>query len=226
MKRKKGILAALDTEMSLEDKIALGLHEVLSDDSLKNRYIDPQDKQNVLYRRLIVRALATIYDHTIEKLKSDEDGAIVLISDELNPFDELFSALRCLRHDTKRLNEGLEAERVAKPVIRESITVKEIIPIGRKLRILWYVASELYGKSDRELFETQKALEEHAAIVLGSTQGALKTGRSQLKSEGDTAEQSIFYTYLNDCRKLSEESGGQISPLKLLIPALNALSSD
>ena len=38
MKRKKGILAALDTEMSLEDKIALGLHEVLSDDSLKNRY--------------------------------------------------------------------------------------------------------------------------------------------------------------------------------------------
>jgi hypothetical protein len=150
----------------------------------------------------------------------------VQTSDELDPFVELFSALRCLRHDTKRLNQGMEAERVAKPVIRESITGNKIIPIDRKLRILWYVASELYSKSDQDLFETQKALEEHSATILGSTHGALKTGRSQLKSEGDTAEQSLFYTYLNDCRQLSKESDGKISPLKLLLPALKALSSD
>ena len=220
MKRKEGIIAALDNKVSLENKIAMELEKVLSDNTLKERYTDPQDKQNVVQRELIIKALEIIYEHNSEKFK------IVQISDELDPLGELFGALRCLRHDTKRLNEGMGAERVAKPVIRESITRNEIILIDRKLRILWYVASELHTNADKDLFKTQKALEEHAATILDSTPDALKTGRSQLKSKGDATEQEFFYKHINKCKQLSKESGGQISPLRLLLPALEALSRD
>ena len=226
MKDKKGILAALDAEISLEDKIAFELHKVLSDDSPTEKYSDRRDIQNVRRRELIVAALHAILQHQIDKLTDDVGSANVELSDDTNPFSELSAAYRDLLHDVQRLNEGMEAERVASPVIRESITGGEIIPIDRKLRILWYVASELLSKSDKGLYRTQKALEEHAATILGSTQGSLKTGRSQLKSSGNASEQKLFYTNINHCRQLSKESEGQISPLKLLLPALQALSRD
>ena len=226
MKDKKGILAALDAEISLEDKIAFELHKVLSDDSPTEKYSDRQDLQNVRHRKLIVTALHAILQHQIDKLTDDDGSAIIELADDTNPFNELSAAFRGLLHDFQRLNEGMEAERVASPVIRESITGDEIIPIDRKLRILWYVASELYGPSDKGLFKNRKALEEHAATILGGTQRSLKTGRSQLKSSGNASEQNLFYTTLNDSRQLSNESGDQISPLKLLLPALQALSRD
>jgi hypothetical protein len=226
MKDRKGILAALDAEISLEDKIAFELHKVLSDNSPAEKYSDRRDIQNVRRRELIVAAVSAILQHQIDKLTDDARSANIELADDTNPFNELSAAFRDLLHDVQRLNEGMEAERVARPVIRESITGDEIIPIDRKLRILWYVASELYGDSDKSLFKTQKALEEHAATILGSTQRSLKTGRSQLKSTGNASEQNLFYTNLNHCRQLSKESDGQISPLKLLLPALQALSCD
>ena len=226
MKDKKGILAALDAEIPLEDKIAFELHKVLSDNSPTEKYSDRQDIQNVRRRELIVAAVSAILQHQNEKLIDAEGYARVEITEDANPFNELSAAFRNLLHDVHRLNEGMEAERVASPVIRESITGDEIIPIDRRLRILWYVASELYGEADKSLFKTQKALEEHAATILGSTQRSLKTGRSQLKSSGNASEQNLFYTNLNHCRQLSKESDGQISPLKLLLPALQALSCD
>jgi hypothetical protein len=226
MKDKKGILAALDTEIALEDKIAFELHKVLSDDIPTERYSDRRDLQNVRRRALIIGALNAIFQHINDKQTDAEGYARIELTDGTNPYDELSAALRDLLHDTERLNEGMEAERVASPVIRESITQVEIIPIDRKLRILWYVASELYGPSDKGLFKNRKALEEHAATILGSTQRSLKTGRSQLKSSGNASEQNLFYTTLNECRQISNESGDQISPLKLLLPALEALSRD
>ena len=226
MKYKKGILAALDAEISLEDKIAFELHKVLSDDSPTEKYSDLRDIQNVRRRELIVAALHAILQDQIDKLTDDDGSANIELADDTNPFSELSAAFRDLQHDVQRLNEGMEAERVARPVMRESITGDEIIPVDRKLRILWYVASELYGPSDKVLFKTQKALEEHAATILKSTQKSLKIGRSQLKSIGSVTEQAFFYKFLNDCRRLSEESGDQISPLKLLLPALQALSRD
>ena len=226
MKDKKGILAALDAEISLEDKIAFDLHKVISKDSPTEKYSDRRDIQNVRRRELIVAALHAILQDQIDKLTDDDGSANIELADDTNPFSELSAAFRDLLHDVQRLNEGMEAERVASPVIRESITGDEIIPIDRKLRILWYVASELYGDSDKSLFKTQKALEEHAATILGSTQRSLKTGRSQLKSSGNASEQKLFYTNLNQCRQLSKESDGQISPLKLLLPALQSLSRD
>ena len=226
MKNKKGILAALDAEISLEDKIEFELHKVLSDDSSTEKYSDRRDIQNVKRRELIVAALHAILQDQIDKLTDDVGSANVELSDDTNPFNELSAAFRDLLHDVQRLNEGMEAERVASPAIRESITRSEIIPIDRKLRILWYVASELYDPSDKGLFKNRKALEEHAATILGSTQSSLKTGRSQLKSSGNASEQNLFYTTLNDCRQLSNESGDQISPLKLLLPALQASSRD
>jgi len=226
MKNKKGILAALDAEISLEDKIEFGLHKVLSDDGSTEKYSDRRDIQNVKRRELIVAALHAILQDQIDKLTDDVGSANVELSDDTNPFNELSAAFRDLLHDVQRLNEGMEAERVASPAIRESITRSEIIPIDRKLRILWYVASELYDPSDKGLFKNRKALEEHAATILGSTQSSLKTGRSQLKSSGNASEQNLFYTTLNDCRQLSNESGDQISPLKLLLPALQASSRD
>ena len=226
MKDKKGILAALDAEISLEDKIAFELHKVISKDSPTEKYSDRRDIQNIRRRELIVAALHAILQDQIDKLTDDVGSANVELSDDTNPFNELSAAFRGLLHDFQRLNEGMEAERVASPVIRESITGDEIIPIDRKLRILWYVASELYGPSDKGLFKNRKALEEHAATILGSTQRSLKTGRSQLKSSGNASEQNLFYTTLNDSRQLSNESGDQISPLKLLLPALQALSRD
>ena len=69
MKRKEGILAALDNEVSLEDKIAIELDTVLSDNTLTERYTDPQDKQNVVQRELIVKALEIIYEHNSETMK-------------------------------------------------------------------------------------------------------------------------------------------------------------
>ena len=226
MKYKKGILAALDAEISLEDKIAFELHKVLSDDSPTEKYPDLRDIQNVRRRELIVAALHAILQDQIDKLTDDDGSANIELADDTNPFSELSAAFRDLQHDVQRLNEGMEAERVARPVMRESITGDEIIPVDRKLRILWYVASELYGPSDKVLFKTQKALEEHAATILKSTQKSLKIGRSQLKSIGSVTEQAFFYNFLNDCRQLSKESGDQISPLKLLLPALQALSRD
>ena len=226
MKDKKGILAALDAEISLEDKIAFELHKVLSDDSPTEKYFDRRDIQNVRRRELIVAALHAILQDQIDKLTDDDGSANIELADDTNPFSELSAAFRDLLHDVQRLNEGMEAERVARPVIRESITGDEIITVDRKLRILWYVASELYGPSDKVLFKTQKALEEHAATILKSTQKSLKIGRSQLKSIGSVTEQAFFYNFLNDCRQLSKESGDQISPLKLLLPALQALSRD
>lgn len=226
MKDKKGILAALDAEIPLEDKIAFELHKILSDNSSTEKYSDRQDIQNVRRRELIVAAVSAILQHQNEKLIDAEGYARVEITEDANPFNELSAAFRNLLHDVHRLNEGMEAERVASPVIRESITGDEIIPIDRRLRILWYVASELYGEADKSLFKTQKALEEHAATILGSTQRSLKTGRSQLKSSGNASEQNLFYTNFNHCRQLSKESEGQISPLKLLLPALQALSRD
>jgi hypothetical protein len=226
MKYKKGILAALDAEISLEDKIAFELHKVLSDDSSTEKYSDRRDIQNVRRRELIVAALHAILQDQIDKLTDDDGSANIELADDTNPFSELSAAFRDLQHDVQRLNEGMEAERVARPVMRESITGDEIIPVDRKLRILWYVASELYGPSDKVLFKTQKALEEHAATILKSTQKSLKIGRSQLKSIGSVTEQAFFYNFLNDCRQLSKESGDQISPLKLLLPALQALSRD
>lgn len=226
MKDKKGILAALDAEISLEDKIAFELHKVLSDDSPTEKYSDRRDIQNVRRRELIVAALHAILQDQIDKLTDDDGSANIELADDTNPFSKLSAAFRDLQHDVQRLNEGMEAERVARPVIRESITGDEIIPVDRKLRILWYVASELYGPSDKVLFKTQKALEEHAATILKSTQKSLKIGRSQLKSIGSVTEQAFFYNFLNDCRQLSKESGDQISPLKLLLPALQALSRD
>jgi hypothetical protein len=226
MKDKKGILAALDAEISLEDKRAFELHKVLSDDSPTEKYSDLRDIQNVRRRELIVAALHAILQDQIDKLTDDDGSANIELADDTNPFSELSAAFRDLQHDVQRLNEGMEAERVARPVMRESITGDEIIPVDRKLRILWYVASELYGPSDKVLFKTQKALEEHAATILKSTQKSLKIGRSQLKSIGSVTEQAFFYNFLNDCRQLSKESGDQISPLKLLLPALQALSRD
>lgn len=226
MKDKKGILAALDAEISLEDKIAFELHKVISKDSPTEKYSDRRDIQNIRRRELIVAALHAILQDQSDKLTDDVGSANVELSDDTNPFNELSAAFRDLLHDFQRLNEGMEAERVASPVIRESITGDEIIPIDRKLRILWYVASELYGPSDEGLFKNRKALEEHAATILGSTQRSLKTGRSQLKSSGNASEQNLFYTNLNHCRQISQESDGQLSPLKLLLPALQALSHD
>jgi len=226
MKDKKGILAALDAEISLEDKIEFELHKVLSDDSSTEKYSDRRDIQNVKRRELIVAALHAILQDQIDKLTDDVGSANVELSDDTNPFNELSAAFRDLLHDVQRLNEGMEAERVASPAIRESITRSEIIPIDRKLRILWYVASELYDPSDKGLFKNRKALEEHAATILGSTQRSLKSQRSQLKSKGKASEQNLFYTTLNDCRQLSKENDGQISPLKLLLPALQASSRD
>ena len=144
MKDKKGILAALDTEISLEDKIAFELHEVLSNDSSTEKYSDRRDIQNVRHRELIVAALHAILQDQIDKLTDDDGSANIELADDTNPFSELSAAFRDLLHDFQRLNEGMEAERVASPVIRESITGDEIIPIDRKLRIQWYVASELY----------------------------------------------------------------------------------
>jgi len=150
MTHKDGILSALDTSISLEDKIRTSLYEVVSNHRPRDRYPDHQDKHNVVQRELIVKTLEAICEHHFEQLKSDEEGAIVQTSESPDPFIELFSALRNLRHDTERLNEGMDAERVAKPVVRESITENDVIPINRRIRILWFAASELYCTSDQE----------------------------------------------------------------------------
>ena len=199
-------------------------------------YFDDFDKNDKYFKVLFkpgypvqareLTGIQSILQDQIDKLTDDDGSANIELADDTNPFSELSAAFRDLQHDVQRLNEGMEAERVARPVIRESITGDEIIPVDRKLRILWYVASELYGPSDKVLFKTQKALEEHAATILKSTQKSLKIGRSQLKSIGSVTEQAFFYNFLNDCRQLSKESGDQISPLKLLLPALQALSRD
>jgi hypothetical protein len=226
MTHKDGILSALDTSISLEDKIRASLDEVVSNHRPRDRYPDREDKHNVVQRELIVTTLEAIFEHHSEQLKSDEEGATVQTSESPDPFIELFSAFRNLRHDTERLNEGLDAERVAKPVVRESITENDVIPINRRIRILWYAASELYCTSDQDLFPTQGALQQHAARILDSTPGSLKTGHSQLKSKGRAIERALFYKIINDCRQLSKEDGGGISPLRILLPALEVLSSD
>jgi len=137
MTDKKGILSALDTEIVLEDKIAFELHKVLLDDTPTERYSDRRDLQNVRRRALIIAALNAIFQHLNDKQTDAEGYASIELTDGIKPYDELSAALRDLLHDTERLNEGMEAERIACPVIRESITQVEIIPIDRKLRILW-----------------------------------------------------------------------------------------
>ena len=113
MKDKKGILATLDAEISLEDKIAFELQKVLSGDSPTEKYSDRQDLQNVRRRKLIVAALHAILQHQIEKLTDDDGSAIIELADDTNPFNELSAAFRGLLHDFQRLNEGMQAERVA-----------------------------------------------------------------------------------------------------------------
>ena len=108
MKDKKGILAALDAEISLEDKIAFELHKVLSDDSPTEKYSDRQDLQNFRRRKLIVAALHAILQHQIDKLTDDVGSANVELSDDTNPFSELSAAYRDLLHDVQRLNEGMK----------------------------------------------------------------------------------------------------------------------
>ena len=226
MTHKDGILSALDTSISLEDKIRTSIYEVVSNHRPRDRYPDHQDKHNVVQRELIVKTLEAICEHHFEQLENDEEGAIVQTCESPDPLVELFSALRNLRHDTKRLNEGMDAERVAKPVVRESITEKDTILISRKIRILWFAASELYCASDKNLFRTHGALEQHAAKILNSTPGSLKSGHSHLKSKGRAIEQALYYKTVNYCRQLSKEYGRGISPLRMLLPALEILSSD
>ena len=97
MTHKDGILSALDTSISLEDKIRTSIYEVVSNHRPRDRYPDREDKHNVVQRELIVTTLEAIFEHHSEQLKSDEEGATVQTSESPDPFIELFSAFRNIR---------------------------------------------------------------------------------------------------------------------------------
>lgn len=82
MTHKDGILSALDTSISLEDKIRASLDEVVSNHRPRDRYPDREDKNNVVQRELIVTTLEAIFEHHSEQLKSDEEGATVQTSED------------------------------------------------------------------------------------------------------------------------------------------------
>lgn len=125
MENKKGILAALDAEISLEDKISFELLKVISKDSPSEKYSDRQDLQNVRRRELITAALHAILQHQIDKLTDDDGSANIELADDTNPFNELSAAYRDLLHDVQRLNEGMQAELVLAPAHREAIDAQK-----------------------------------------------------------------------------------------------------
>ena len=136
MTRKDGILAALNHDTSLEDKIGASLYEVILNHRLSDRYPDRQDKQNVLRRELVIATLSTIFEHQNTKSTPDDGNTIVELNAEINPFTELFAAFRDMLHDVQRLNEGMKGELIAAPVLLETIESKKVISVRRKLRLM------------------------------------------------------------------------------------------
>lgn len=226
MKDKKGILAALDAEISLEDKIAFELHKVLSDDSPTEKYSDRRDIQNVRRRELIVAALHAILQDQIDKLTDDNGSANIELADDINPFSELSAAFRDLLHDVQRLNEGMQAELVAAPVYREAIEAQNVISAPRKLRIMWYAAAELHCNKDKHLYTSKAALERHAARILNSSQKSLSVERSKLKKCGKDEEQALFYNFINTSKSLAKASRDKYTALELFLPAVQVLASE
>lgn len=226
MSERAGIPATLVDERSLEDKIEFQLNQVLADPEITNPYTDRQDKQNVLRRKLILAAIATIIQHQNEKMVDGSKGATVSLDGEVSPFSELMAAWRDLQHDTKRLNDGLKGELVAAPLSRESIERQGVVSADRKFRIMHYVAAELYTRKDRQLFPSKAAFERYSAKILNSSVGSMKVERSKIKQGKNEGETSLFYELLKTTRSLSAESGGHITPFQLFLPALKALSND
>ena len=225
MKHKKGILAALDAEISLEDKIAFELHKVLSDDSSTEKYTDRRDIQNVRRRELIVAALHAILQDQIDKLTDDNGSANIELSDDTNPFNELSAAFRDLLHDVQRLNEGMQAELVLAPAHREAIDAQKVISAPRKLRIMWYAAAELYSNKDKHLYTSKAALERHAARILNSSQKSLSVERSKLKKRGKDEEKALFYNFITTSKSLAKASREKYTALELFLPAIQAIAS-
>lgn len=227
MSNNTGILAALYNKRSLEDKIEHQLNKVLGNQEITNRYTDRQDKQNALRRELILATLSTIIQHRNDKFMDDSGGATVQIENEPDPFSELTAAWRDLQHDTERLNDGMRGELIAAPVICESLEQKGVISADRKFRIMWYVAAELYTKKeDHLLFPSKTEFEKYAASILNSSSKSIKIERSKLKQSKNEIEKSLFYELINTARALSKESGGEITPFKIFLPALRALSNN
>ena len=226
MSERAGIPATLVDERSLEDKIEFQLNQVLADPEITNPYTDRQDKQNVLRRKLILAAIATIIQHQNEKMVDGSKGATVSLDGEVSPFSELMAAWRDLQHDTKRLNDGLKGELVAAPLSRESIERQGVVSADRKFRIMHYVAAELYTRKDRQLFPSKAAFERYSAKILNSSVGSMKVERSKIKQGKNEGETSLFYELLKTTRSLSAKSGGHITPFQLFLPAPKALSND
>lgn len=53
MTHKDGILSALDTSISLEDKIRASLDEVVSNHRPRDKYPDREDKHNVVQHQIV-----------------------------------------------------------------------------------------------------------------------------------------------------------------------------
>ena len=212
-------------EGTLEAKIRLALAKARPDSELVQHYSDADDRRRVRGRELISLALRAVIDDTEGKLQTNPNGSVevLLIEDGMS---DLATALREFDHDRTRIDVGAKPELILKPVARESVDLPRGIPAGRVLVIHWLVAIHLWKKRTDLQFQTQNALLNFAAGFAHTTAGRLKTERKNFEAgSASRMELGLYHDLIGEVTALASDSVNRISPFRLFLPGVIALST-
>ena len=192
-------------KLTLEERIIKYVSAGPKDSDLKEIYTDAADRNRVVNRSRISALLSAVFDHASEEQTEEENK-----SHELDHFAEI---QRSFSHDAERLDNALEAELLLVPAGREAMQPKKLILAKRKRLLRWLVLIQLWNPAKDTEFSSQKALLKAAATALGSSEGAVKTGLSQLGSAmQEYRQRSGFGRTITDS---TERWGGRFSSVEL-----------
>jgi hypothetical protein len=167
--------------------------------------------------------LDAVFDYDFEE--HNDPHTAILSSDPRGVHDLLSSARLEFLHDQCRLDHGLKAELVLRPVGRETVDNERGIKPARNLMILGLALIELWQETDAQLFKHMSQVQIFVAEGTENTPGTITTERSNFNNNKKCSpeEQANYRNTIALARNMAEGSGH--SPFALLLPAFRALSS-
>lgn len=206
-------------------RVRIALASAKTHHELAEQYTDPEDQRRVRGRELISSALQAVLAYVDGNQPTNPDGSLGVLLQNQDSVSDLATALREFDHDRARIDKGATPELVLKPVARDSVENAGSLSASRKLLIQWLTVVQLWDKKVDRQFRTQAELLQFAATYAQSTAGRLKTERKKFnQGKASRPELAFYHDLIDDVDELAKQSQDCVSPFKLLLAGVMALS--
>jgi hypothetical protein len=209
----------------LEKKLRIAIEKVSTESSFTDRYTDLNERSGVRSRAIIMAVLDTIFYHSFDNLSTTSDGYIEVEPKKNDPFSTLAAVRLAYQHDKNRLDNGLAAQLVLRPVSRDSVSPEQLISASRMPMLMGVLLVNLWFKeknNNKRIFKYESHVRKFAAEKLGCTAARLKTERSYFNN--GKRYTSAEYDYYNQIENCCNDPAGNKTAFDLFLPAFRALA--